>query len=252
VRVEWDASQQALTATSTGRQASSCLLSFRNANALLLVPKGEGVVKAGMSLPTLPLSNPYESKTSALLSPSSGPLVGSHRKHNTKHSTSLKPELIESEIGLGILDVTNDGFLSGDLRDMMGRIQGVNLRANISIGPKPTHKLTKSYLNLLSKTPGVDMIVVFGGNGFGESDRSPEAVKEIITKDAPALSVAVGEAAKAAMPNHSPPFRTVTGSDGCTLIMTLPGNLAAVGHVFDRALVIFAHACKEISKQLSL
>ena len=54
VVVRWEASQQGgLVAASTGNQASSRLLSLRSANALLELPRGEGLLAAGSSVSAL-------------------------------------------------------------------------------------------------------------------------------------------------------------------------------------------------------
>jgi len=47
VTIEWDFNQQCFVSTSTGSQASCRLLSLKNANALLLLPKSEGYQEKG-------------------------------------------------------------------------------------------------------------------------------------------------------------------------------------------------------------
>lgn len=87
------------------------------------------------------------------------------------------------------------------------------------------------------------LIVVTGGTGFGPRDVTPEATRDVISREAPGL----GEAMRAAGRQHTPMAdlsRGVCGSIGQTLILNVPGSpkgateslgavLGLVPHVLD-------------------
>ncbi|KLO08507.1 molybdenum cofactor synthesis domain protein [Schizopora paradoxa] len=73
----------------------------------------------------------------------------------------------------------------------------------------------------------IDWIITTGGTGFGEHDRTPEAIKALLEREAPGLvhlllSSSISHTPLAAL------SRPVAGSIGRTLVVTLPGSTKAV------------------------
>ena len=87
-----------------------------------------------------------------------------------------------------------------------------------------THLLTHSPNHLLTHS---DVILTNGGTGFGIRDLTPEAVKGVLHREAPALAQAlINEGLK-----HTPLAvlsRPVAGIRNSTLICTLPGSVKAI------------------------
>lgn len=67
------------------------------------------------------------------------------------------------------------------------------------------------------------LIVTTGGTGFAPRDRTPEAVRPLLDREAPGLVVAMLTASLAITP-YAMLSRPVAGMRGQTLIVTLPGS----------------------------
>jgi molybdenum cofactor synthesis domain-containing protein len=93
---------------------------------------------------------------------------------------------------------------------------------------------------------GFDVIFTTGGTGFSPTDVTPDAAREVITRDAPGLAECMREA-WAKKSDLAWLFRGTAGFRKKTLILNLPGDPAAVGqclkalrHVLPAALEIAA------------
>lgn len=96
----------------------------------------------------------------------------------------------------------------------------------------------------------VDLIVITGGTGLGSRDRTIEAVRPLLEKEIPGFGELfrllgyqeqVGTAAMLS--------RATAGSAGGTLVISLPGSLAAVGLALDRLILPeAAHLLREIRR----
>ncbi|EJF62323.1 molybdenum cofactor biosynthesis protein [Dichomitus squalens LYAD-421 SS1] len=73
----------------------------------------------------------------------------------------------------------------------------------------------------------VDWIVTTGGTGFGLRDRTPEAIKPLLDREAPGLVALILNASLQATPLAAL-SRPVAGTIKNTLIVTLPGSVKAV------------------------
>ncbi|MGH2542497.1 MAG: MogA/MoaB family molybdenum cofactor biosynthesis protein [Candidatus Acidiferrales bacterium] len=69
----------------------------------------------------------------------------------------------------------------------------------------------------------IALVVTTGGTGFAPRDRTPEAVRPLLDREAPGLVVAMLNASLAVTP-HAMLSRPVAGLRGRTLIVTLPGS----------------------------
>ena len=96
----------------------------------------------------------------------------------------------------------------------------------------------------------VDLVVITGGTGLGSRDRTIEAVRPLLEKEIPGFGELfrllgyqeqVGTAAMLS--------RATAGSAGGTLVVSLPGSLAAVGLALDRLILPeAAHLLREIRR----
>jgi molybdopterin adenylyltransferase len=71
------------------------------------------------------------------------------------------------------------------------------------------------------------LVATTGGTGFTPSDRTPEATRAVIEREAPGI----GEAMRAASREHTRHWmlsRAVAGIRGATLIVNFPGNPKAI------------------------
>ncbi|KAF7965397.1 hypothetical protein HWV62_43720 [Athelia sp. TMB] len=85
----------------------------------------------------------------------------------------------------------------------------------------------KSFVKTCAEKGDADWIVTTGGTGFGIRDKTPEAVSQLIERDAPGLvHLMISTSLK-----HTPLAalsRPVAGTIGTTLVVTLPGSVKAV------------------------
>lgn len=87
----------------------------------------------------------------------------------------------------------------------------------------------------------VNLILTTGGTGFGMRDRTPEATRMVIEKDAPGISETLRSESLKITP-YAMLSRGVSGIAGTTLIINLPGNPRAVGESMEILLPILPHA----------
>ena len=92
------------------------------------------------------------------------------------------------------------------------------------------------------------LIVTTGGTGFTPSDRTPEATRAVIERDAPGI----GEAMRAASREHTRHWmlsRAVAGIRGATLIVNLPGNPKAIAETADALAEALPHGLRLLAGQ---
>jgi len=86
-----------------------------------------------------------------------------------------------------------------------------------------------------------NLILTTGGTGFGLRDRTPEATRLVIERDAPGISETLRSESLKITP-YAMLSRGVSGITGTTLIVNLPGNPKAVAESMDILLPVLPHA----------
>ena len=84
------------------------------------------------------------------------------------------------------------------------------------------------------------LVLTTGGTGFNMRDRTPEATRAVIDRDAPGLAEAMRAAGLAVTP-HAMLSRGVAGIRGRTLIINLPGNPKAIRENLEVLLPVLPH-----------
>jgi molybdenum cofactor synthesis domain-containing protein len=90
------------------------------------------------------------------------------------------------------------------------------------------------------------MILTVGGTGFGPRDRTPEATRGVLDREAPGLAEAI-RAGGATQTPYAWLSRGVAGLKGRTLIVNLPGSERAVKQSLTAILPLFQHALDVIA-----
>jgi len=87
---------------------------------------------------------------------------------------------------------------------------------------------------------GASLVLTLGGTGLGPRDRTPEATRRVIDREAPGLAEAMRSlgAARNAFAWLS---RGVAGMNGSTLIVNLPGSRRGVEESLGSILKLLAH-----------
>lgn len=88
---------------------------------------------------------------------------------------------------------------------------------------------------------GLDLVLTTGGTGFSPRDRTPEATRSVIEREAPGLAEAVRRAGAEKTPTAML-SRAVAGIRKATLIVNLPGSERAVREGLEVLLPVLPHA----------
>ena len=81
------------------------------------------------------------------------------------------------------------------------------------------------------------LVVTAGGTGFAPTDRTPEATREVLEREAPGLA----EAARSVSPLGRL-SRGVAGTVGSALVINLPGSVAGAIESLDAVVEVLPHA----------
>jgi molybdenum cofactor biosynthesis protein MoaC len=79
---------------------------------------------------------------------------------------------------------------------------------------------------------GLDLVVTTGGTGFSPTDRAPEAMSDLLDRDAPGISEALRAYGQQRTP-HAMLSRGRSGFRGKTLIVNLPGSRKGAAESLD-------------------
>ncbi len=88
---------------------------------------------------------------------------------------------------------------------------------------------------------GLDLVLTTGGTGFSPRDRTPEATRGVIEREAPGLAEAMRRAGAEKTPTAML-SRAVAGIRKATLIVNLPGSERAVRESLEVLLPVLPHA----------
>ncbi len=88
---------------------------------------------------------------------------------------------------------------------------------------------------------GAALVLTVGGTGFGPRDRTPEATRRVLEREAPGLAEAM-RASGAAQTPYAWLSRGVAGLRGNTLIVNLPGSRRAAEQSLAAIFALLKHA----------
>lgn len=238
-----------LIGTSTGPQASCRLLSCRGANALLCLPTGTGSLPKGTTVAAILIDDLPPTKGGPFHTVASGTntiaaavqtMTQAHahtHDHGHSHGHGHGSCQHTTEIKAALLTVS-DRASSGTYSDLAGPAMATALKAGAESGAfsitivetkivpdeaKDIEAAIKHWVDDLA----VDLIITSGGTGFGRRDRTPEAIKPLLDREAPGVVHAIYQTGL----QHTPlavMSRPVAGTRGNTFIVTLPGSVKAV------------------------
>jgi molybdopterin adenylyltransferase len=93
---------------------------------------------------------------------------------------------------------------------------------------------------------GMAMILTVGGTGFGPRDRTPEATRRVLDREAPGLAEAM-RAGGAAQTPYAWLSRGVAGLKANTLIVNLPGSERSVKQSLVSIIALLKHALEIVA-----
>lgn len=106
--------------------------------------------------------------------------------------------------------------------------------------PDEPAQITRALLRL-ADADGVGLILTTGGTGVSPRDRTPEATRPLLEREAPGIAEAL-RAAALRQTAHGMLSRGLAGTRGHTLIVNLPGSLKAVREAFEVLAPVLPHA----------
>ena len=246
---------------STGPQQSSRLLSCRSANALLVLPRRKGFLATGTVVKALitddipPAADrpaPAARRSAAAanhgadceccrpgeLCIDAGPAAqgaGAPPKAPAATAGLLLPPMLlpEGELTVGLLTIS-DRASRGEYEDRSGpaletALAAVSDKYKVVLrGVVPDEKdAIQSFVRRACDEEQVALLLTSGGTGFGPRDGTPEAVREVLDREAPGLAHALLRKGL----QHTPfavLSRPVVGTRALTLVATFPGSPKAI------------------------
>ncbi|HEY6849568.1 MAG TPA: MogA/MoaB family molybdenum cofactor biosynthesis protein [Terracidiphilus sp.] len=93
---------------------------------------------------------------------------------------------------------------------------------------------------------GTALVLTVGGTGLGPRDRTPEATRRVIDREAPGLAEAIRSQGAARNP-YAWLSRGVSGLKGATLIINLPGSLRGAEQSLTSILPLVRHGLETVA-----
>ena len=155
--------------------------------------------------------------------------------------------------GLGVLTVSTSGYhgqrpddASGDkIKEMLPPPEYDLVRYEIVADDK---EMIAQRMADWADAPDVNLIVSTGGTGLGPSDITPEACLSIIDREVPGLA----ETMRAETLKFTPMAmisRSVAGTRGKTLIITLPGSPKGVAETLEVVMPVLPHSLELLRRE---
>lgn len=243
--VVYDVQSHVFRAFSTGYQASCRLLSCRQANALLILPRGSGVLSERSTVSALFVGKIPSTTTGKIMTES----VPTSKPKSKQRS--ICSQALTSAIRACVLTVS-DSCARGEHTDLSGPTCQTFLETelgmlcsvtNVAIVPDTIGDIQNQIREWCDES-SPNIIITTGGTGFSPRDVTPEAVSPLLTKNAPGLVHAMLQASLA-VTDKAMLSRPVAGIRHQTLIVTVPGrpkavieNLRAIRSVLPHALAV--------------
>jgi molybdenum cofactor synthesis domain-containing protein len=140
----------------------------------------------------------------------------------------------------------SDRCVRGEAVDESGPHLVARLRqAGFEVGeaivvPDEPAEVTRALLRLADEE-NMAVILTTGGTGLSPRDRTPEATRPLLEREAPGIAEAI-RAAALQKTAHGMLSRGLAGTRGSTLIVNLPGSLKAVREGFEVLAAVLPHA----------
>ncbi len=112
--------------------------------------------------------------------------------------------------------------------------------------PDERHEISSEFIKC-SYELGADLIISTGGTGFGRRDITPEATRDVISREIPAIPQAMLHYSLQLTP-RAMLTRGVAGIRGKSLILNLPGNESGAKQNLSAVIGVLEHAIQMISK----
>jgi molybdopterin adenylyltransferase len=154
------------------------------------------------------------------------------------------------QIRAAIITLSDKGS-KGERQDESGRLIGemlgtINaLVVHYAVLPDE-HTLIVDELTRLSDSGRVDLVLTTGGTGVAPRDVTPEATREVISRELPGMAEAMRAESLKKTP-HAMISRAVAGIRNRTLIINLPGSPKAVRDNLAVVLPALVHTVEKIN-----
>ncbi len=111
--------------------------------------------------------------------------------------------------------------------------------------PDERHEISAEFIKCAYEL-GADLIISTGGTGFGKRDITPEATRDVISREIPAIPQAMLHYSLQITP-RAMLSRAVAGIRGKSLIINLPGNESGARQNLEAIIGVLDHALQMIA-----